>query len=279
MTPSGWPIHQQVYDVFPSLRPLYFGFETEFDGQGASYWTGETYLATLAVVLPAYIVFLVVGKAVMASRPGFSLKTPLFVWNAFLALFSLAGALRLVPHLGVTLYSRGLYFAVCSRPVDSYGLGASGLWTALFIYSKIPELIDTVFVVLRKKKLLFLHYYHHITVLAYCLHSYATRASPGLWFCALNLVVHSIMYSYYAFSSLGYRPPWAMAVTLCQIAQMVVGMSLAAAVGYYWSQDLPCHQDFNNLVAGLAMYASYFVLFMLFFIHRYVTSGSKDKRA
>jgi hypothetical protein len=47
---------------------------------------------------------------------------------------------------------------------------------------QIPELGDTVFVVLRKKPLIFLHWYHHVTVLLYCWHSYASRSSAGLYF-------------------------------------------------------------------------------------------------
>ena len=43
----------------------------------------------------------------------------------------------------------------------------SSLWTYLFTMSKVPELMDTVFIVLRKQPLIFLHWYHHITVLIF----------------------------------------------------------------------------------------------------------------
>jgi elongation of very long chain fatty acids protein 6 len=33
----------------------------------------------------------------------------------------------------------------------------------LFIYSKIPELMDTVFLVLQKKRVIFLAWFHHTT--------------------------------------------------------------------------------------------------------------------
>jgi hypothetical protein len=67
------------------------------------------------------------------------------------------------------------------------------LWVQLFILSKIPELIDTVFIVQRKRPLIFLHWYHHVTVLLYCWHSYATEASQALYFVAMNYSVHAVM--------------------------------------------------------------------------------------
>lgn len=43
----------------------------------------------------------------------------------------------------------------------------SGFWTTMFVLSKVPELGDTIFIVLRKQPLIFLHWYHHATVLVY----------------------------------------------------------------------------------------------------------------
>jgi elongation of very long chain fatty acids protein 6 len=37
--------------------------------------------------------------------------------------------------------------------------------------------VDTLFIVLRKKPLIFLHWYHHITVLLFCWHAFATQSS------------------------------------------------------------------------------------------------------
>lgn len=55
---------------------------------------------------------------------------------------------------------------------------------------------------LRKQKLIFLHWYHHITVLIYCWYSFSQYTAPARWFVVMNFVVHSIMYTYYAFRAL-----------------------------------------------------------------------------
>lgn len=55
---------------------------------------------------------------------------------------------------------------------------------------QIPELGDTIFVVLRKKPLIFLHWYHHVTVLLYCWHSYYEQTTYGLYFVSMNYTVH-----------------------------------------------------------------------------------------
>ena len=55
--------------------------------------------------------------------------------------------------------------------------------TPLYVpFSKLPELGDTLFIVLRKQQLIFLHWYHHITVFIYVWYSYAGHTAPGRWF-------------------------------------------------------------------------------------------------
>jgi len=82
----------------------------------------------------------------------------LAVWNAFLCTFSLVGALRTVPHLLYNLSSMPFTSTICVSPDRDWGAGATGLWVQLFIISKIPELIDTFFIIQRKRPLIFLHW-------------------------------------------------------------------------------------------------------------------------
>lgn len=59
-----------------------------------------------------------------------------------------------------------LIIAVCIY--FSFGVDqVAAFWATMFVLSKVPELGDTVFIILRKQPLIFLHYYHHATVLVY----------------------------------------------------------------------------------------------------------------
>lgn len=60
----------------------------------------------------------------------------------------------------------------------------------IFCISKVPELIDTLFIVLRKQKLIFLHWFHHATVLIYAWYSYHDWTASGRWFVFMNYSVH-----------------------------------------------------------------------------------------
>ena len=50
----------------------------------------------------------------------------------------------------------------------------------------------TFFIVIHKKKLILLHWYHHVSVLLYCWHSYVYKAPLGILFCVMNYGVHSM---------------------------------------------------------------------------------------
>jgi len=133
--------------------------------------------------------------------------------------------------------------------------------------------LDTFFIVARKRPLLFLHWYHHASVLLYCWHAYATKASQALYFVAMNYSVHTVMYGYYCLMALRIAsgvPP--ILITAAQISQMIVGVAVQAFASYKFltqSDGEKCFVNGTNLVAGGLMYASYFVLFAKFAADRY----------
>lgn len=205
-------------------------------------------------------------------------------WNALLSAFSLWGCLRSAPQLLFYLATKDFRETVCAPPTLTYGHGAAGLAAVMFIVSKLPELVDTVILLLKGKPIIFLHWYHHCTVLAFCWHSYTTESANGLYFISMNYTVHSIMYCYYAMTELKCLPKWfpTQVITLMQIAQMLVGTFIVGMSIYYRLAPTPgttrCHNDDANLLFGAVMYSSYFLLFVLFAIEKY-GPGKKAKKA
>lgn len=161
-------------------------------------------------------------------------------------------------------------------------MGPTGMWVMLFIYSKIPELIDTVFIVLRKRPLIFLHWYHHVTVLLFCWSSYATIAGSGLYFVAMNYSVHALMYGYYCLQALNVCPKSfpAILITLSQIAQMFIGTGVCISCWYFMLNGYKCANDKSNLIGGALMYGSYLYLFCEFAVKRYLgpKKAPKEKK-
>jgi len=268
----------ETFDGLPFLKAMYFSQELDYThGHEQAIWTAENWWLPIgALLLYAFVVF--AGPRIMKDREAFDLKTPLILWNLGLALFSAMGASRTVPQLLYNLSAFSFDDTVCNTPRIMYGNGACGIWTYLFIYSKIPELVDTVFIVLRKRKLIFLHWYHHITVLLYCWHAYSTQAASGLYFVAMNYSVHAVMYGYYFLAASKMVPKWFPTglITLAQISQMFVGTGICIAT-FMFSRTRTCDNDAANQAAGALMYASYLYLFVAFAIERYIVKPQQKK--
>ena len=96
----------------------------------------------------------------LVSTP-FKLRRVWSLWNLCLSIFSMIGVSRTVPHLLNELRQHGFHHTICSEPSSWYQRDAVGTWVSLFVYSKIPELFDTLFLILQKKRVPFLHWFHH----------------------------------------------------------------------------------------------------------------------
>mmetsp|Transcript_24788 Transcript_24788/g.41422 ORF Transcript_24788/g.41422 Transcript_24788/m.41422 type:complete len:314 (+) Transcript_24788:155-1096(+) len=248
----------------------WFEYERTFDGQQWIDFTREHADIPIFAVA-AYLIIVFYVPTVLKNREKFNLKPAFAAWNLFLAVFSAVGLTRTVPHLWNAVQEHGFKWTICTDPAEWYNNGPCGLWVGLFIYSKIPELLDTVFLVLQKKRVIFLAWFHHTTVLLYCWHAYHNRIGPGLWFASANYTVHTVMYTYYFLMAAGLHKlarPCASLITTLQIAQMMMGTTVTA-YSAIWSQTEQCKVDPANYKMGLAMYVSYFWLFAVLFINKY----------
>lgn len=229
-------------------------------------------------ICAAYVITIHAVKHFMKDKEALKLKKLLITWNAILAVFSIWGTCRVSHQLFTGIMSRGVdgYFQCGYRETDIL----VGFWKRLFGLSKIIELGDTLFIVFRKSKLSFLHWYHHVTVLLYSypVAEYSARTGAitnvGNWFSGVNFAVHSIMYTYYTMRAAGIHVwrPIAMSITTVQILQMVGGIF----VGFYvpwWKCGKPLSSFV--MVCTIAMYTSYFLLFCNYFIRAYIMKSKK----
>ncbi|RNA28812.1 elongation of very long chain fatty acids 6 [Brachionus plicatilis] len=251
-----------------------FGFEQLFESRefvdGLGKWMSKNWTMSIAISL-IYVIFVFLVKYYMQNRARYELRWPLIIWNVCLASFSIMGTMRTWPEFFYSISQKGIVYSVCD---SSYAYGITGFWAFMFIMSKLPELIDSVFIVLRKQQLIFLHWYHHATVLVYCWYSYSDFTASGRWFMTMNYLVHSLMYSYYACKALKVRVPLFVSklITTSQLVQMIFGcyVNWVAYRTKKSSPSTPCSISNDNIFYSFLMYLSYFVLFFQFFFNAYV---------
>lgn len=252
-------------------------FEKSFDPDAFLTWSVRYW--TLSFVYAAvYVCAIFVGRYYMSERRRFELRLPLILWSGFLAVFSIGGAVRTVPELVYDLRVFGWDYSVCN---PSYFYGPTAFWAYTFVISKAYELGDTLFIVLRKQPLIFLHWYHHISVMIYVWYSYTDHTAPGRWFMVMNYTVHSFMYTYYTVRALRFRTPrWvSIFITSIQILQMIMGIVVNLSTYVAKSKGKFCQQSYENMRYSLTMYMSYFCLFAYFFYSSYVKSKPKQSPA
>jgi len=245
-----------------------------FDYTAARQYVGEVQFNCFLITL-GYVVVIFTIKAIMSQRKAFEIKLALQLWNLWLAVFSIAGALVTTVALWQECQKHGLVSSY-TKAKDFFE-GTSGLWTFLFFMSKIGELGDTIFIVLRKKPLMFLHWYHHVATLNYGLMSYIDKSAFNTWIVWLNFSVHAIMYSYYFAAACSIRAPayFSRLLTSCQITQFLITLAILAHVGLKLVLGQHVDTSVPSYVFCLLMEISYVVLFGNFFYHAYIKGGGK----
>jgi len=241
------------------------------------------------VVVIWHLYFRSVESKLAASKkggPGSLTNDLLIGWNFALSSMSMLMMVGFVREVIFTLRKHGFSSWVCDGGIVWHSSPDLILWSHLFCLSKFPELLDTAFLVWRGKHVIFLHWYHHITVMLYCW--FVTQVEyPATQFASMNAFVHSLMYYYYARRAQGVNPSFGRALTLIQLMQMVAGVLFSAMFWVMNTRSPSCDggktvRERGLLFTGFAvtggMYLSYFVLFLIFYINRWMhpKKGSHD---
>ncbi|XP_056647745.1 elongation of very long chain fatty acids protein 7-like [Diorhabda sublineata] len=180
----------------------------------------------IAILLTYLIFVLKIGPRWMEKKKPYDLKLVMILYNAYQVLFSIwLCSTAVYVKEPVKLLSRS-----CNNPSNNKELQEivynSSWW---YFFSKIVELLDTVFFVLRKKQsqVTFLHVYHHaITMFFSWGYLKFLPGEQGLVIGFLNSLVHVVMYFYYFIAALGPKYQkylwWKKYMTWIQLTQFCI---------------------------------------------------------
>eukprot|EP00696_Hemimastix_kukwesjijk_P002067 gnl/Hemi2/12527_TR4271_c0_g1_i1.p1 gnl/Hemi2/12527_TR4271_c0_g1~~gnl/Hemi2/12527_TR4271_c0_g1_i1.p1 ORF type:complete len:282 (-),score=83.76 gnl/Hemi2/12527_TR4271_c0_g1_i1:82-927(-) len=218
-----------------------------------------------AVVIALYLLMVFVGPALVQTEMKW-LQRPLQAWNLFLCLYSVI-TFFLWGSIELDFWrEHGTFELICMPGRQLFRKGEMSAWLFfLFMISKFAELFDTFFLVFRKKPIIFLHWYHHVTVLLYCWMVMYVQLPVGNLFGVMNAGIHSVMYFYYFLDACGHRPSWGRFLTWAQTTQMFVGLFLSSLWAFWHLAGEACTlyrgEAWLVISATSVMYGSYLYLF------------------
>ncbi|XP_050180544.1 elongation of very long chain fatty acids protein 4-like isoform X4 [Myiozetetes cayanensis] len=229
----------------------------------------------VTLLFSSYLLVVALGPLLMRRRRPLELRGLLLAYN--LAMMALSTYMF---HEFLVTSVLGNYSYLC-QPVD-YSQSELGMRMARvcwwFFFSKVIELLDTVFFILRKKQeqVTFLHVYHHGSMLFNWWSG--VKYVPGgqaFFIGMLNSFVHIFMYGYYALASLGPRMHrhlwWKRYLTIMQLCQFV---AIAAHSSYNLFTECPFPDGFN---AAVFLYILSLMALFLHFYYRTYVRGKQDK--
>lgn len=261
--------YEEIYCIYPWAKQFYMNWELTFRPPQLYYFLQKhTWIPVVSVLV--YLVSIYLGQQYFENRPAWNLKKPMAAWNLALSVFSFFGFIRCAPFVLHNLSTYGFEATLCTDPEQSMGASITCVWVLFFVISKVPELFDTFFIVVHKKPLILLHWYHHATVLLCTWQTLVSHSPAGIIYVSMNYGVHSVMYFYYFLMAIKCKPKWLKPqwITMAQIAQMVVGCVTSVAA-FSLTSKKECWAEFENNSAILIMYFSYFLLFTQFFLNRF----------
>lgn len=262
-----------THDHFQKLVKEEIIYDAEVDS-----WMFMSSLWPIMSILSLYLLFVLkFGPGFMESRKPFSLKNPILLYNAFQTIFNAWIVSMLFTTPGAIHYIINHLCYPIPRHQNQFLLRElySGSW--FFFISKVFDLLDTVFFVLRKKQsqVTFLHVYHHVnmvfTTWAYLRFIKGEQLLLGA---VINSFIHVIMYSYYFLSALGPHMQkylwWKKYLTRLQIIQFIFIMGYNVTL-YAMNCNMPKLFVFY-IVLDVALFLYLFCLF-------YTKTYEKNKQA
>ncbi|CAB4374221.1 unnamed protein product [Rhizophagus irregularis] len=196
-------------------------------------------------VWATYFVTIVSLKYIMSFRAPFSMRYITAIHNLFLCIVSAVMCGYAIIDVIRRYQEHGIGECFCTSD-SSLAKGRISYVTYIYYLSKFDELFDTVILVLKKKSIIFLHWYHHAIVILMVwswLEDSIMYASIGM---IANTLVHVFMYYYYFSASLGRSVWFKKYITTGQIVQFTISFILAIPYLYFhFTNNCQLEMTFN----------------------------------
>ena len=146
------------------------------------------------------------------------------------------------------------------------------VWYLFFTVSKAVELVDTLFIVLRKSKLIHLHWIHHVLTLCFSWFAFVDVPGTARWMVTMNFAIHSMMYTYYALKAVNVHIPKrvSISITTLQVLQMFGGLYINYQCLKFKLLGFPVDISYSTATFSFTLYSIFAILFLNFFIRTYV---------
>lgn len=252
----------------------------------------STYKEVTAAIV-TYLLVIFGGRELMRNRPAFKLTALFQIHNIYLTVGSLLVLLCMLEEIIPLYLKHGAYKSICSPKMFTPRLVT---YYMINYYIKYIELIDTVFLVLKKKPLQFLHVFHHAATAILCFTQLEGETSVQWVVIVINLAVHVVMYYYYYATAGGAKIWWKRYLTTMQITQFIIDISIVFFATYnhfgytFGNGKVPiigdCAGSEGAALFGCGLLTSYLFLFIAFYRNTYkkaakgkaVANGSKSVR-
>ncbi|KAG1122856.1 hypothetical protein G6F42_011088 [Rhizopus arrhizus] len=274
------PFGFYLFDYFDQLYTIVVGQSAK----DFHFVQGVTPLSTLHEVIIGCITYFTVifgGQFLLSNASPVKCKMLNQIHNAFLTIVSFVLLVLLIEQLVPKLVNQGLYYSICSEEAWTQELE---LLYYLNYLVKYYELIDTVFLVVKKKKLEFLHYFHHSMTMALCYTQLVGRTTVSWVPIVLNLTVHVFMYYYYFRTASGAKIWWKQYLTTMQIIQFVIDLVViyTCTYSYYaytYTSFMPNFGDCAGTESAAAFGCAILTSYLFLFINFYRITYNKKKTA
>uniref|UniRef100_A0A3Q2R328 Elongation of very long chain fatty acids protein 1 n=2 Tax=Fundulus heteroclitus TaxID=8078 RepID=A0A3Q2R328_FUNHE len=270
---------QQLQEMGSHALDIYDYLLSKIDPRIKEYPLMQSPVPMTAILLVYLFFILYLGPRIMANRKPFQLKEPMIVYNFLLVALSVYIVYEFLMSGWATTYTWRCDPIDTSDSPQALRM-VSVAW--IFWFSKIIELMDTIFFVLRKKhgQITFLHIFHHsIMPWTWWWGVGFAPGGMGSFHAMVNSSVHVIMYFYYGLAAAGPRFQkflwWKKYMTAIQLTQFVL-VSLHATQYYFMDS---CDYQFPTIIHLIWMYGTFFfILFSNFWVQAYVKGKRLPKQ-